>query len=281
MASITSPGRGARVHIDYTDWRNPRVTDGPAPAGGRAQLYGVAADGTVTWRQHWRALGPQAAELPLQGPRKVATGWDRYVSVTAAIGAPVVYAMDAAGDLFWFRHEGGRDGTGQWRGPIKVGNGWNAFDKIVAGENGVIYGRFADGRLRWHRHLGHLNGDVSWANAQIVGTGWHGFTDILAGSAGTLYGIKPDGDLIWHRHLGHETGAVTWVDPSRRVGNGWSTLTVRSVGRGIIYVITGNGELLWYRHHGHEDGRFDWAQNLSLGRGWDGLKHVFMLNPGD
>jgi hypothetical protein len=281
MASITSPWSGARVDIDFTDWRNPRVTDVPAPAGGRAQLYGVAADGTVTWRQHWRALGPQAAELPLQGPRKVATGWDRYVSVTAAIGAPVVYAMDAAGDLFWFRHEGGRDGTGQWRGPIKVGNGWNAFDKIVAGENGVIYGRFADGRLRWHRHLGHLNGDVSWANAQIVGTGWHGFTDILAGSAGTLYGIKPDGDLIWHRHLGHETGAVTWVDPSRRVGNGWSTLTVRSVGRGIIYVITGNGELLWYRHHGHEDGRFDWAQNLSLGRGWDGLKHVFMLNPGD
>jgi hypothetical protein len=280
-ASITSPWSGARIDIDFTDWRNPRISDVPAPAGGRTQLYRVATDGQVTWHKHWRALGPQAAELPVQGPKNVAKDWDEYVFVTAAIGAPVIYAMDAVGDLFWFRHEGTRDGSDRWRGPIKVGNGWTMFDKIIAGENGVIYGRLPDGRLRWHRHLGHADGSVAWTNAQVVGTGWHGYTDILAGSAGVLYGIRPNGDLIWHRHVGHQTGAVQWIDPARQVGNGWHTLTVRSVGRGVIYVITPGGELRWYRHRGHGDGKFDWAPDLTLDQGWRDFKHIFALNPDD
>ena len=280
-ASITSPWSGARIDIDFTDWRNPHVTDVPAPRGGRSQLYRVSAEGDVTWYTHWRALGPQAAELPLQGPKKVNQDWDEYVFVTAAIDAPVVYAMDAAGDLFWFRHEGIREGSDRWRGPIKVGVGWTMFDKIIAGENGVIYGRLPDGQLRWQRHLGHGDGSVVWTDPQMVDTGWNRYIDIFAGSGGVLYGIKPNGDLMWHRHLGHQTGAVQWIAPARLVGTSWHTLTVRSVGRGVIYAITQSGELLWYRHHGYENGEPDWALNLTIDRGWRDLKHVFVLSPSD
>jgi hypothetical protein len=279
--TITSPWSMARIEIDFTDVHNPTIRNRSA-RGGRSELYRVTSTGDVMWHKHWRAFGPEAAELPIQGPKKVNTDWSKYVSVTAAIDSPVVYAMDAAGDLFWFRHEGFREGSDRWLGPKKVGNGWTMFDKIVAGEDGVIYGRLPDGRLRWQRHLGHTDGSFSWTDAKFVAKDWQEYTDILAGESGVLYGIKPNGDLIWHRHDGHETGEDDWESvEGHRVGTGWNGLTVRSAGNGVIYVISPEGELRWYRHHGWEDGEFVWATDLTIDRGWRDIKHFFVLRPGE
>jgi hypothetical protein len=43
-----------------------------------------------------------------------------------------VYAIDDAGDMFFYKHAGYRDGTARW--PIqsaKIGNGWN-FKHVMA-----------------------------------------------------------------------------------------------------------------------------------------------------
>jgi hypothetical protein len=239
------------------------------------QLYATTSSDTLAWRQHQNAMsggGPLGGATTFR--KDFAT---RYQTVIAGVGEAVFYGMTPNGDLFWQRHLGVRDGSDRWLGPIKVGIGWNSFDRIVGGENGVIYGRLADGRLRWHRHLGYLNGDVSWASAQIVGTGWNGFTDIFAGSAGTLYGIRPDGDLIWHRHLGHETGAVTWVEPSRKVGKGWQGIRAFPAGQGVIYGIRPDGELSWFRHHGYLTGEDRSAASVRVDRGWGNFTHVLAV----
>jgi hypothetical protein len=236
------------------------------------QLYATTSRDRLAWREHANAMvgaGPLGRAITFRND--FAT---RYRTVIAAIGQPVFYAVTPSGDLFWLRHLGYRDGSDRWLGPIKIGNGWNSFDKIIAGENGVIYGRLPDGRLRWQQHRGHLDGAISWTAAHIVGTGWHGFIDIFAGSAGTIYGIKPNGDLVWHRHLGHETGAASWIEPSRKVGNGWQDIRVLSAGRGVIYGVRPNGELTWFRHHGYLTGE-DWsADSIRVDTGWRDFKHV-------
>ena len=141
--------------------------------------------------------------------------FSRFSTVTAAIGSPVVYAMVPNGDLWWFRHDGFRDGSPRWsKSAERIGNGWTIFDKIIAGEDGVIYGRFPDGRLRWHRHLAHADGSKVWAQDRDVrqaSDGWGRFTDIFAGSGGVLYGIEPNGDLRWHKHEGYLTGENSWA----------------------------------------------------------------------
>ena len=47
----------------------------------------------------------------------------------------------AAGDLYWYRHEGRSDGTANWANGgqhVQVGNGWN-FQHVFAANDSVIY----------------------------------------------------------------------------------------------------------------------------------------------
>jgi hypothetical protein len=244
------------------------------------------AAGIVDWFKHGQALAPTPGTPRLRGPIATAVDWNKYSIVTAAVGSPVVYAMEPNGDLYWFRHDGYRSGAADWRrSRERIGNGWNSFDTIVAGENGVIYGRFPDGRLRWHRHLGHTDGSISWAEARVVreaSEGWGNFIRIFAGSNGVLYGIQRNGDLMWHQHRDHQSGGPTFTAPKPRVGNGWQEMkAVFSVGRGIIYGVKPGGELTWFRHNGHTDGEFAWAANQDIAVGWGNFRHVFAFSPQD
>jgi hypothetical protein len=287
-ASIVNPFSGARVDIDFTLWHSPTIKDTPAPPGNASELYKVRQDtaGTVDWFKHGQALAPTPGTTRLRGPLATAVDWSKYSIVTAAVGSPVVYAMEPNGDLYWFRHDGYRAGAADWRrSPDKIGNGWNSFNTIVAGENGVIYGRLPDGRLRWHRHLGHDDGSIRWAEAKIVreaGEGWGNFIRIFAGSNGVLYGILGNGDLMWHQHRDHQSGGPAFTAPKPRVGNGWQEMkAVFSVGQGIIYGVKPGGELTWFRHNGHTDGEFVWAPNQDIAVGWGNFRHVFAFSPQD
>jgi hypothetical protein len=279
--TITSPWSGATIDIDFTDWKNPHITDVPAPPGGRAEIYRVRRGGVLAWYKHWRALGPQPGERRFQGPKTVAQDWDKYAAVTAAIGSPVIYAMAPNGDLFWYRHDGFRTGSDSGLMPSRVGNGWNEFNKIIAGEDGVIYGRLPDGTLKWYKHRGHADGSVSWDGPKDVGNGWDDFIDIFAGSSGVLYGIRRNGDLIWRRHVGYLNGSPLWSD-QRKVGTGWQNMkAVLSVGRGVIYGIDSNGNLIWYHHTGYETGEDHFADKVTIATGWSDFEQVFALSPSD
>jgi hypothetical protein len=288
-ATIRSPWSDARVNIDFTDWRNPRISDSRAEPGSTVEIYRIKAapeQGVLEWHKHLDAITAETETEGLAGPSFVGDGWDKYQTIIPAIGSPVVYAMEPNGDLWWFRHDGFRDGSPRWtKSAERIGNGWTVFDKIIAGEDGVIYGRYPDGRLRWYRHLGHADGSRVWAQDRDVrqaADGWGRFTDIFAGSGGVLYGIEPNGDLRWHKHEGYLTGENSWAPEVPRVGNGWGNLKgVLSAGRGIIYAIWPTGELVRYNHFGHQTGENRHANSVVIDTGWQDSRRVFALSPKD
>ena len=287
-AHISNPWSGAHIDIDFTDWKSPKIIDVPAEPGARTEIYKVQnTDGALYWYKHWQALAANPAVNRLQGPKKVSSDpdWSSYKTVVAAVGSPVFYAMAENGDLFWYRHDGFKNGTAVWQGPKQVGNGWTVFDKIIAGEDGVIYGRKPDGTLRWYKHLGHNDGSKSWAQDHDVLTpadGFGRFKDIFAGSEGVLYGILPNGDLIWNKHKGFADGTASWDLANSRVGNSWQNMkAVLSVGRGIIYAISPEGNLIWFNHLGYATGENRFAESVVVGKGWTDFKQVFAINIGD
>jgi len=86
------------------------------------------------------------------------------------------------GDLLAYKHTGTADGSASWAyQQKKVGNGWNGFQRVFAGSNGVIYGIQPNGDLLAYKHTGTADGSASWAYQQKkVGNGWNGFVNVFA-----------------------------------------------------------------------------------------------------
>jgi len=63
----------------------------------------------------------------------VGTGWSGLKNVFSG-GDGVIYGVNSAGDLLWYRHDGRRDGTFVWApgSPKKVGVGWGSLGKVFA-----------------------------------------------------------------------------------------------------------------------------------------------------
>jgi hypothetical protein len=202
-------------------------------------------------------------------------------------GDGVAYAINSAGTLLWYRHDGRMTGVGNFTAHAVVGDGWQKFTKAFSGGDGVVYGIDGDGVLWWYRHDGRFNGDYQWASAgKAVGTGWNVFTHVFSGGDGVIYGVLPNGDLLWYRHTGWLDGKKTWVSGTgKRVGLGWNVFTkVFSGDDGVIYAIQADGVLKWYRHNGRLNGVSQWANN-GIGKpvggpGWQNFRQVFSSGDG-
>ncbi len=113
--------------------------------------------------------------------------------------------------LLWYKHEGFIDGTFQWKGPVKVGIGWNEFATIVAGGDGVLYTMRPNGTLFWYRHDGfkYGGGMDTFRGPVLVGSGWGGFKTLFSMGEGILYAVSSNGNLLWYHHKGFNTGWLT------------------------------------------------------------------------
>jgi hypothetical protein len=93
-------------------------------------------------------------------------------------GIPDVLAITGDGDLVLYR--GTADGP--LRAGVRIGPGWNAFDRVFAAGDFSgdghpdLLARDADGGL----HLYRSNGAGGWLGATRVGSGWQDFTAILS-----------------------------------------------------------------------------------------------------
>jgi len=105
------------------------------------------------------------------------------------------------------------------------------------------------------------------------------------GEPAFIYIVDPDGQLRWARHNGALRGdgletAGAWVGP-RPVGRGWGGLEAAFGGGGAtIYAVGTDGVLKWFRHNGFNTGEglespSAWQGPKDVGRGWEGLEHVF------
>lgn len=304
----------SRLEESYTDDGVFDTTPVYDMRPGRQLLYAVEPGGNLLWFEHrvtfapqgqpppraprpsdgFREFDPRSAalservtegasisrlEIAKQGTRaigpaiQVGMGWESFRDVFPA-GASGIYALTQDGVLKWYGHDGFRDGSVKWRGPVQVAVGWNSFTRVVPAGEGLLYGILPDGRLRWYRHEGYLDGSVKWSPSKVVGTGWN-FKHVFSGGEGVLYAVTNDGVLKWYRHIGYRTGEAKWEGP-KDVGTGWHSFDrIFSAGNGDIYGILPSGEIRWHRHAGYLDGTPTWTGKATIGWGWNSFPVVF------
>jgi hypothetical protein len=173
-----------------------------------AALYVVTPDGVMRWYRHDDYRG---STRKWSAGVQVGTGWNGYARIFGA-GDGVVYGIDPAGDLYWYRHLDAANAGPQpkWTPRAKVGNGWGHFLHVFAGGEGLVYAVHPDGRLLWYRHDGYLTGAPSWRGPNEVGTGWGHFRSLFATGSGRIYAVQPNGDLYYYEHTGWADGKPFW-----------------------------------------------------------------------
>lgn len=194
--------------------------------------------------------------------------------------------FSAAGNLYWYLHEGQQTGTQDWKGglksPVGIG-GWEQYLNVFGGSDGVIYAVGADGNLYWYRHLGWQDGKVAWSERKLVGDGgWDYFTTIFGAGNGVIYAIGKDGNLYWYLHKGWQTGEPDWAERTVAGKGGWDYFnSVAAADNGVIYAVGGDGNLYWYLHKGYQTGAPDWAERTVAGKGgWDYFSSVLAVGDG-
>jgi len=207
----------------------------------------------------------------------------------------VIYVVTPDGALKWYRHDGaatglGFESAGAWIGPKDVGAGWGEYTRVFPGGGDIIYAIKADGTLEWRKHRGFGSGDNVWDGPKIVGRGWDATAPVFSGGEGVIYTVTSDGKLWWQRHTGYLTGAGLGVPGAwgerKEVGRGWGDAEhVFSTGGGVIYTVTPDGKLWWRRHVAYMTGGGletpdSWENVREVGRGWNGLRHVFSMGNG-
>lgn len=243
-----APGAGPEVQshpnqLPY-QWANPSQDDTGGFSWNYKTLvsagtgvYGVRANGDLDWYR------PGESGSWSKGPVKVGSGWADFVHVFGG-GDNVIYAVNNAGDLLWYRHLGAETGEPRWQGPILLATGWTGLSKVFSAGDGVIFGIFPDGSLfRW-KHLGFKTGTKEFepgANGNTyteVGSGWADFPLVFAGHENVLYAVNRAGEVFWYQ-LGYQgfgdskfsskrAAAFSWQGPVK-IKEGWQDVTTAFV----------------------------------------------------
>jgi hypothetical protein len=146
-------------------------------AAGDGVIYLLHKNGDLLWYRHL-GYGDGSATWANNGTgAKVGAGWGALRAAFAG-GNGIIYAIDRAGDLFWYRHDGHANGTFVWANGgtgAKVGNGWTVAADTFSGGDGIIYAMKRDGNLYWYNNTGFATGAGTWTppgTGQLIGTGW-------------------------------------------------------------------------------------------------------------
>ncbi|MFF9341030.1 FG-GAP-like repeat-containing protein [Streptomyces sp. NPDC014773] len=296
-----TPGRGAEAGT-YT-WRfeaepldglgAPVTASGSftvrrAPGGhdfdgnGAPELFGRETNGAFTSYD----LVPKAAgDGPaILGRARVGTGWDVYDRVEATgdvAGTPLadLVARDRSGVL-WLHQ-----GAGHWKTPflgrVRVGGGWNAYDRLTGGSDLTGDGRAdlvaADraGGLWLYRSTGDAG--APFAARVRIGGGWQVYDELTA--TGNIGGAAP-GDLV-----ARDKAGVLWLYLGRgdgtfaartRIGGGWGgfrqlvgTGDVDGDGRRDLLARSTGSAVTFYAGTGAWRAPFEAARKQDLGIGAD------------
>lgn len=196
-------------------------------SGENGVIYTIDGSGDMLWKRHDGQVngGFHWTEGPKDENGKLlncGVGWIFRHVFAGPDG--VIYAINDAGELLWFRHEGRDDGSFRWADPEprRVGIGWNVKHAFTGGD-GVIYAINAANDLLWFRHDGYEDGSFRWSDndARKVGSGWD-VKRVFSAGDGVIYAVNAANDLLWFRHEGRHDGSFRWTDNNfRKVGVGW------------------------------------------------------------
>jgi hypothetical protein len=244
-----------------------------------------------------------------EGPKTVGSGWQNFrdvipaaiTSVSTNSSGASFYGVTPDGALLWYRHDGFVYGEPRWKGPVRVGSGWQSFTKIIPAGDGVLYAIGVDGSLRWYRHQDvadpapegaalltgsgisrgpriagrPITAPSHWLGPNVVNGNWGHFVHVFSTGEGVIYAVDPQGKLWWYKHKGYLTGSQEW-DAPKQVGEGWAGFKkVFSPSEGYIYAQQPSGEMLWYQHLGYQDGTVRWRGPTAIGAAWGDYALIF------
>lgn len=100
---------------------------------GEGVIYAVKPDGALLWYKHvaYRTGGRSAEAGSWKGPIQVGVGWEKFSQVFAGPNGHI-YAVDANGDLLYYKHVGWRDGEAVWDAPVQLSGGWSDYVHVFA-----------------------------------------------------------------------------------------------------------------------------------------------------
>jgi hypothetical protein len=191
--------------------------------GGDGIIYAISPAGNLHWyREENRSGGngpnAQSGWVPGSGSQ-ISFGWQIFRHVFHG-GEGIIYAVDRHGRMFWYRdvdRNGGNGAAAQtgWApgSGSQISFGWEIFQHIFYGGDGIIYAVRPDGRMFWYRDVDRNGGNgaaaqIGWApgSGSQISFGWHVFRRIFYGGDGIIYAVGHDGRLFWYRDLDRTGG---------------------------------------------------------------------------
>lgn len=150
------------------------------------------------------------------------TGFDpvqRFVRLVPGANG-IIYAIQADGQLFWYRHADWRGGTNTWSdgGGLRIGTGWRQFTTVLGGADGQLLAVHGNGDVLWYRYVlsDPNSGAGSWApnSGNVIGSGFRTYGRVFGGFDNVVYGVDDGGGLWWYRHLAGDgtTGSGAWAN---------------------------------------------------------------------
>jgi len=189
----------------------------------------------------------------------------RFLSLVPG-GNGIIYAIQADGNLYWYRHinwttgapaSWANSGTGRL-----IGTGWQKFRFVLTAADGQIFAFLPNGDLLWYRYiLSDINtGAGSWhaASGSRIGTQWN-FPRVIGGWNNVFYAEDGNGDLHWYKYTG-TNGSFSWAANSgAKIGAQWQTYTqLFADPNGVIFGTRHGSALSWFRYLG-TNGTFNWV----------------------
>lgn len=226
----------------------------------------------------------RGGNIPSQSFWMITVAFDpnqRFLSIVPG-GNGIMYAIQADGTLYWYRHLGWQTGSGSWANGgkgLQIGTGWHQFTTVLAAADGEFFAFRADGTLHWYRYIltNSNTGAGSWVSAggSVIGSGFDRYQRIFGGFDNVLYCEDGDGNLFWYRYSA-ANGSFGWANggSALQVGTGWKPFVdVWADSGGVVFGVHQTGNLYWWRRvvQNPSTGAGAWANGghaIQVGNGW-------------
>jgi hypothetical protein len=201
-------------------------------AGGGGTIYAILPSGELLWyrdllRDGSNGLRGELGWAPNSG-KQINAGWNGFKHVFCG-GDGRIYAIRQTGELLWYRDQlgdgsNGPNGERGWdpNSASQIGVGWNAFEHVFSGDNGIIY-TIGNAELNWYQDLlrdgsNGANGETGWAySSDVIGDAWGAIQHVFSAGGGVIYGIE-DRDLFFSLDQRRDGGKGSSVEPGDRIG---------------------------------------------------------------
>ncbi len=244
--------------------------------------------GHLHWNHRERAQTNDERDWAFPRPKIVGSPWQHFRLIFAMPGTNnVLYAVNQAGELYWYRHTGRNTGSPLWQSQngTRISGGWQRFKTVVGMGNGVMFAIEHGGAVKWYRHEGFEDGSTALdpRSDTAISAGWNRFTRVVGAGRGVLYALESGGILRWFGHFDLMGANSNWAPRSGSiVVPNWDRFRVFACDGPHIYAVDKDGDLTLRTHRGHFDGSNRWVEGINgvkIAPGWGIYDDIFC--PGD